>query len=255
MKKHWSLFCLILIVGVVSVLVLPEAAYAAPGGMIVKAAAKTWYGKVFAGIVFIILLPIGLYVLVVERMARTKAKKALTELAKVNKAFRWTALRERAYEVVTQVYSAWKKSDVVQAKEWMTAWYWQNQKITVLDEWESEGLSNYCKLNAIQSIDPLYVEYTEETEGDGEGSRIVLSVEVSLVDYLVNDSTGEVVKGDKKEKLLESLWTLVLEEGQWKLTLIEEGSVSLHYARMKNNLEAAHQHVAACGKKTTSFLD
>ncbi|VBB06147.1 Hypothetical protein LUCI_1362 [Lucifera butyrica] len=255
MKKILYLLCLGLIVCVVCNFALPDVTYAAPGGMIVKAATKTWYGKAIVIILTIIFLPLLLYIMVKEKVASNRASKALTELAKINNIFRWTVLNQRAYEVITHVYYAWKKSDVSQATEWMTDWYWQNQKITVLDEWESEGLSNYCKLNKILSVKPLYVEYNEKTTGDGEGSRVVLLVKVKLIDYLINDKTGEVVEGDKKNKNFESVWTLLLEEGQWKLTLIEEGALSLRYAKMKSDIEGANQHLKAGGDSTCSKAD
>lgn len=64
---------------------------------------------------------------------------------------------------------AWGKADMDNAREWMTHWYWQNQKLTVLEQWEDSGLVNHCRLNKIIHIKPLHLEYRENNPGDGEG--------------------------------------------------------------------------------------
>jgi hypothetical protein len=227
------------------ILLFTVCAYAAPGGEIVEAAFKTRIGKIIFVLLALLLSPLIIYVTAKEKIAISRAQKALNELAKVNSNFRWTALNERAHEVVTQVYSAWKKADVEQAMEWMTQWYWQNQKLTVLDEWESEGLRNICKLNKIRRIKPIYVEYEDEEPGDGNGSRVVLLVEVNLQDYLIDINTDKLVKGDKKPKDYESIWTFIIEDEKWKLTMIEESSLSLHYAKMKNDIGNASEYVSS----------
>lgn len=223
--------------------VIPDVAYAGPGGFIAKEVASTWLGKMALTIMGIVLLPLIIYVLLKQRIAISKTKSDLAQLAKVNYQFRWTFINERAHMVIRQVYTAWKQADTEKAALWMTDWYWQNQKMTVLDEWESEGLKNYCSLNKITNIRPLYIEYSENEPGDGEGSRIKLLVDVNIQDYLMIEKTNEIVQGDTKFKDFESIWTLLLENGCWKLALIEESRLSLAYAKMTNDLEEARGHI------------
>ena len=224
-------------------IVVPSVAFAGPGGIIAREFANTWIGKAVAAVFVIVFLPLFLYITFKESIAKNKTKKDLVALARVNGDFRWTVLNERAHTIVTQVYSAWRKSDAEKAMAWMTDWYWQNQKSTVLDEWESSGLKNHCNLKKVKHIQPLYVEYCEQEPGDGEGSRIILTVEVNLQDYLINEQTEKIVEGDKKYKNFESIWTLLYEGNQWKLSLIEESSMSITYAQMKNDLEEAQGYI------------
>jgi len=217
--------------------------YASPGGMIVKEATKSPLVRIVLGAITILLLPVIIYMSVIEYIAVSKTRKALEKLGKINNNFQWILLNERAHSIITHVYAAWKKSDIEQAEEWMTEWYWQNQKVTVLERWKEDGLKNICKLNKIRSIKPLYIRYRDKERGDGEGSRIVLSVTVNLQDYLVNEGTGEIIEGDKNKKNLKTVWTLVFTDGQWKLSLIEEASLTLSYARLKSNIEAASEYI------------
>lgn len=227
----------------VTILIFSMQIYASPGGQIVEAAAKSWPGRILMALLFMILLPLIIYIYGKKIIAIKKTKKLLIKLANVNNNFRWTIFKERAYEVITQVYSAWKKSDVEQASEWMTNWYWRNQKITVLDQWENDGLRNICKLNKINDIRPLHIEYNEREPGDGEGSRLSVLLDVNLVDYLIDVRTNEIVEGDIENKNSENIWTFVLEEGKWKLTLIEDSLLALQYAKMEKDIETASEYI------------
>lgn len=242
--KKIKRYTLSILMAIISVIVfLSTNAYASPGGIIAKGLAKTPLGKIFIAIITIILLPFIIYLLLRTHIAVSRTTKALEELSKFNNSFRWSTLNERTHAIITHVYSAWRKADVELAKEWMTDWYWQNQKLTVLELWEEEGLKNICNLNKIRSVKPLYIEYTEKENGDGEGSRIVLSVTVYLQDYLVDKVTGKIVDGDRKKKDLETVWTLVLSDGQWKLSLIEEDTQWLFYVKLKNDIKNASEYI------------
>ncbi|MEQ8155574.1 MAG: hypothetical protein ABRQ25_11925 [Clostridiaceae bacterium] len=244
-NKKYTTITTMLLVTICMIMSISTNAYASPGGTIAKAAINSPLGRIAAVAITILLLPVIIYMWVIEYIAVSKTTKALSKLGKMNDNFRWIILNERAHSIITHVYAAWKKTDIEQAKEWMTGWYWQNQKLTVLESWEEDGLKNICKLNKIRSVKPLYIDYRDKEKGDGEGSRIVLSVTVNLQDYLVNEKTEKIVEGDEKKKDLETVWTLVLADGQWKLSLIEESFRSLAYAKLENNIEAASEYIGS----------
>lgn len=75
------------------------------------------------------------------------------------------------------------------------------------------------------------------------------------MDYLVNEKTGEIVEGDKEDKDLETVWTILIQDGQWKLTMIEESSLSLEYAKMKNDIEVAGEHLKMGFKYKNQIYD
>jgi succinate dehydrogenase hydrophobic anchor subunit len=220
-------------------------AFAGPGGRIASEIAKTWWGKLLIMPFILILLPLGFYVVAKETISSKRTKKVLKQLAVLNPAFRWMTINARTHAILSHVYRAWGKADIEQASEWMTHWYWQNQKITVLDEWEEEGLVNHCKLEKIEGIKPLYVDYYEDEPCDGEGSRITILIEVYVQDYLAMKETGRIVEGNKRTKYDESVWTLKLENGEWKLDLVEESEMSLTYAGMQSDIQLAVKHLSA----------
>lgn len=217
--------------------------YASPGGIIAKEVARSPLGKLFFAIITILLLPYLIYSAIKKRISISRTQKILYQLSRLNNNFSWSILNERSHAIITHVYSAWKKTDIEVAKEWMTSWYWQNQKITVLENWEEDGLQNICKLHKIRSVKPLHIEYREKEKGDGEGSRIALNVTVVLTDYLINKDTEKVVEGDKQKKELENVWTIILTDGQWKLSLIEDSSEALSYAKLKSDVELANKYI------------
>lgn len=242
-KFNKSKYYIVFVTVLITIVSVYTVAYAAPGGQIARAVEKTWIGKLAMLVLTIILLPVIIYIRIREMGASSRNKKVLAELAKMNKNFRWTVINEQAHAIITHVYSAWKREDLEQASEWMTSWYLQNQQCTALDNWEKDGLKNYCNLDRIKTIKPLYIEYSENEPGDGEGTRIILSVTVYLQDYLADVNTNEIVEGDEKYKYLRNVWTIVMEEGKWKLALIEQGSVTLEYTNLKANIQEASEHL------------
>lgn len=255
MKKNSGKFLILgLLVLIVLLTIFPATALAAPGGMIVKAATKTLWGKLLLGALTIILLPLIIYIAVKEALAVSRTKRDLQKLTAMNSLFRWSFIKERTFAVVSQIHAAWKKTDLGRAKDWMTHWFWQNQKLLYLEQWDESGLVNHCTLKRIVSVKPMRLEYDENEPGDGEGSRVILMVKVNLQDYLAEKDTGIIVEGDELFKDHESIWTLLLENGQWKLSMINESNLSLLYSRMKNDLGVAREHLIS-GHKFQSKND
>ncbi len=57
-----------------------------------------------------------------------------------------------------------------------------------------------------------------------------------MKDYLQDRNTGTVVEGSKRYKEVETVWSFTLENGVWKVSDIEEASMSLAYAKMVTDL-------------------
>lgn len=74
---------------------------------------------------------------------------------------------------------------------------------------------------------------------------MVLQVRVNLQDYLAEKATGKIVEGDQKNKGFENIWIFKFEAGQWKLNVIMDSSFKITYARMKNDFEAAQEHLVS----------
>lgn len=210
---------------------------AGPGGKIAKEIFTSPAGKIIGLIIGIIFLPLIIYVNIREHLGVRKTEKDLAQLAlRQPKYFQWLTVKDRIQEVFGRVHSAWDKEDMSEASKWMTNWYWQNQQLLFLDKWAREGLVNKCTVRSIEKIKPLMLIYSPEEKA--EGSRLVVSIKANMEDYLEQRETKKLVEGKKGFRDVETVWTFILEDGQWILNNIEEDSMSLAYAKMKNLIPA-----------------
>ena len=117
----------------------------------------------------------------------------------------------------------------------MTDWYWQNQQLAHLDRWKKEGLVNVCDVKNITKIKPLLFVHRNQGEAH-EDSMVVISIQARMNDYLQDRATGKVVEGSKRYKEVETVWSFTLENGAWKVSDIEEDTMSTAYAKMVKEL-------------------
>jgi hypothetical protein len=235
MKKSWVWFAVLVVV--LLMVASPDMAMAAPGGKIVSGLFKTTWGKILLAILTVIFSPLIAYVLIKEKIAEKRTLKMLKQLARTDPLFDWMTLRDRATDCYHRVHAAWREEDMSEADQWMTSWYWQNQQLAYLNQWERDGLVNHCRVKNITRIKPLYLKYSRNADGTAEGSRVVISISANMEDYLAKRDTGEIVEGKKGYADTEHVWTFILKDGKWVVGNIEEGTMSLTYAGMKSELE------------------
>jgi predicted lipid-binding transport protein (Tim44 family) len=229
--KKW-LFWTSVVVVVIALLWLPTSALAAPGGKIVSGFFKTPVGKIIGVALAIILLPLIIYIKIKEMIAEKRAMKALRRLAEVDKNFDWMKLRDRVTDCYLRVHAAWSAEDMSEASEWMTSWYWQNQQLAFLRQWERDGLVNHCRIKQIKDIRLLFVKFEQAEDASYDGSRVVISITSNMEDYLAERESGKIVEGAKGYEDTEHMWTFILQQGKWVVSNIEEGSMSLQYAKL-----------------------
>ena len=219
----------------VAVCLWTEPALAGPGGKIASAAFETFWGRIVLGLLAVFFLPLTVYVLVREKLAERRAHRDLRFMAAYDSRFDWLQIQQRAKDCFHRVHSGWGDEDLSRVADWMTAWYWQNQQQVHLDRWRREGLKNVCEVRKIARLKPLL--FVHRNQGaEHEESLIVISIEALMKDYLEERSGGRVVEGSKRFKLVETIWSFVLEDGEWKVSDIEEDSMSLAYAKLARGL-------------------
>ena len=216
-------------------LVFVEPAFAGPGGKIARAAFETFWGRIALGILTIIFLPLITYVVLREKISERRARKDLRFMATYSAKFDWLKIQERAKDCFYRVHSGWEKEVLSGVSSWMTDWYWQNQQLVHLERWKKEGLVNICDVKKITNIKPLLFVHRNQ-EQEHEDSMVVISIEARMKDYLQDRKTEEIVEGSKRYKEVETVWSFTLENGEWKVSDIEEGSMSLAYARLAREL-------------------
>jgi hypothetical protein len=234
MRKN--IFWYALLVVALLLVLAPDSALAAPGGKIASGLFKSTGGKILLVLLCVVLSPIIFYVLLKEHFAERRTLKQLARLKTVNLSFDWVRLKERVTDCYHRVHAAWRQEAMSEAAEWMTSWYWQNQQLAYLNQWERDGLVNHCRVKSLGKVRPLYLTYEVDESGSNNGSRLVVSITANMEDYLAERATGKIVEGAKGFEDTEHVWTFELREGKWVVANIEEGSMSLNYAKLKSEL-------------------
>lgn len=230
-QKSFAMVTLVM----VTILFLSEPAFAGPGGKIASAAFESFWGKVVLGALTVIFLPLITYVLLREKLSERRARKDLRFMAAHSSKFEWLKIQERAKDCFFRVHSGWEDEDLSGVTEWMTDWYWQNQQMAYLGRWKKEGLQNICDVKKITNIKPLLFVHRNHGN-EHEDSIVVISIEARMRDYLKNRNSEKVVMGSKRYKEVETVWSFTMDNGQWKVSDIEEGSMSFAYAMLVKDL-------------------
>ncbi|WP_434359952.1 Tim44-like domain-containing protein [Parasalinivibrio latis] len=229
--KYYSLAA----VAIMVLLVFSEPALAGPGGKIASAAFETFWGRVILGILTVIFLPLIAYMMLREKLAERRTRKDLRFMASHSSKFEWLKIQERAKDCFLRVHSGWEEEDLSGVSQWMTDWYWQNQQLVHLNKWQRDGLKNVCDVKKITNIKPLLFVHRNQGE-EHEDSIVVISIEANMKDYLEERASGKIMEGSKRYKSVETIWSFTMDNGQWKVSDIEEGSMSLAYAKLTKDL-------------------
>jgi hypothetical protein len=238
-KKRVLGICLIFLM-VAFVFIQP--AYAGPGGQIAKVLAKTFWGKMVLGLLTFILLPVGIYLYIKQKLAERRAYKDLRYMAQHDPNFEWLRAKERILDCFYRIHCAWKEEDVSEACEYITDWYWQNQQLVYLDRWHREGLRNVCEVKKVRAVRPLLFIHRNDNTAH-EGSMLVVAITANMKDYLVQLETDRVAEGDQKFKDHETVWTFTLVEGQWRVSNIEEAGCEFDYIFQVKNVPRIEETV------------
>lgn len=215
-------------------LVVPGSAFAGPGGLFVKAVAKTFWGKVALGAFTVIFSPLILYVLGREAFEVWRCKRDLGRLAPQLPIFEWRAMEARMQYAVRSMYTAWGDGDLSPAAGCLTAAYFQSQQ-DLLHRWADEGKKNVFVLHGKLRIAPLYIR----VEDADSLSLVGVRLRASVTDYML-DHAGTMIKGERGRTTLENVVYFVHCDGAWLLHSIEAGSQTLAVASMKNKLDATY---------------
>lgn len=229
-KKFFKLLPLILII---ALLFYVEPILAGPGGTVVKALFKTWWGKLLMLLLTIIILPLIIYSKVIEFFKIRKTKKQLVKVGMKNKDFSWLNLNKNISNIFTRTYEAWSNEDMSEVKNYVNNWYWQNQQLVVLNKWEKDNVKNICNLESIKKIKPLYIEITNPSE-NFKYSKIAVMVTASIEDYLINRDSNKIVKGGRGYIDESHIWILEYDGKNWLLDNIANEDNSLAYLKTKN---------------------
>lgn len=206
---------------------------AGPGGKIAKEIFESPAAKIIGILLAIVLLPIIIRYYYKKYKATRRTKQLLDQLSQINhNLFDQLSLKNRMTDIFTRVHTAWSNQNMEECSEFMSAWYQQNQQTVYLDEWKKKGLINICTIKEVKNIVPIHIRLTNDP--DFEGTRIVYSITAEMEDYLVKEDNSAIIEGKKGFNNVETVWTIVLIDGSWKVDNIEQSDMISNYLKMKD---------------------
>ncbi|MDI6852269.1 MAG: Tim44 domain-containing protein [Deltaproteobacteria bacterium] len=144
--------------------------------------------------------------------------EGLTHIKMMDPSFDETRFPDQVLDFFFRVQGAWANRDLSPMKEELTENMFQVLQDDA-DRLRAEGVINRMDNIAVRSVD-----ITEAWQEQGS-DYITVRVYANLLDYLVNDKTGEVISGSKTEPVkFEEYWTFTRAIGtnDWKLSAITQ---------------------------------
>ena len=134
--------------------------------------------------------------------------RPMNEYVQLDPKFDATAFGEKLGNLYVQMQNCWQAKNIESDRPYFTDALYQ-QMDRQLDALRRNGYTNY-----VERISVLGVNLRGFRQSDGE-DHIIAELRTRIVDYTLNDKTGELVKGDKKkEKFLTYEWELTRASGR-----------------------------------------
>ena len=230
MKPSTVILCIsVVLIG--TIILFPDPSFAAPGALI-KAAAKSFWGKVIFSVLILIFLPLVIWFLIERSILVRRTRRILEKLGASDPRYNWLELKERITQIFIWVHSAWDLKKMDTAAGYVKQWYIENQQLQ-LNKWKRDGVENIVSDVRIKQITPLYLC---RDPSNPEKDRLVLEINAELRDYLVDIATGQVIQGDKTLGELTTVWNFVWEKDRWLLAMIEEAESAEEYLKRRDKV-------------------
>lgn len=191
---------------------------------------ETPLGKLVVFLFCCVFIPVFSYLLVKRFVAAKRVFKILDSLARHNKFFVWRNIRENITATFLTVHKAWSAQDLTPVNDMLTAKFLADPAHKFDNDWAEKGFANFCKVEFITMIKPLY--FSLYTRDNCNGTRLVAMIGAVVRDYLYEVESGAIVEGDPNFKSIDNIWTFVLQDGKWLVENIEESLFELEYANL-----------------------
>lgn len=135
---------------------------------------------------------------------------------KLDPGFDAEELCEKAANLYVRMQNSWTAKDIEPLRTYFTdAFFTQMERL--LNDIVKRGETNFVERIAVMDVSPLGFCQT------GDEDHIILKLKTRIVDYTVNDSTGELISGSRdREKFMTYEWDMVRSTGI--ITGNEDGS-------------------------------
>lgn len=145
-------------------------------------------------------------------------EEGLRHIKQMDPSFDETRFPDQVMDFFFRVQGAWANRDLSPMKRELT-----EEMHRILQE-DADRLRAEGVINRLENIAVRSVDITEAWQEQGS-DYITVRVYANLLDYMVNDKTGEVVSGSKTEPVkFEEYWTFTRPVGpnDWKLAAINQ---------------------------------
>jgi predicted lipid-binding transport protein (Tim44 family) len=145
-------------------------------------------------------------------------EEGLRHIKQMDPSFDETQFPDQVLDFFFRVQGAWANRDMTPMKDELT-----DEMHQLLQE-DAERLKTEGRINRMENIAVRSVDITEIWQEAGM-DYITVRVYANLLDYMVDDQTGEVVSGSKSEPVkFEEYWTFTRPIGftTWKLAAINQ---------------------------------
>ncbi|MEJ5329902.1 MAG: Tim44 domain-containing protein [Desulfobaccales bacterium] len=145
-------------------------------------------------------------------------ERGVSYIRQLDPSFNEAAIREKALDTFFQIQAAWANRDMTPVRDRLT-----DEMYRILQE-DAERLKAEGRINRLENIAVRSVDLTEAWQENGQ-DYITVRILANMLDYMVDDRTGEVLEGSKTEPVkFEEYWTFTRPVGPnaWKLSAITQ---------------------------------
>jgi hypothetical protein len=219
-RRSTSWFLLVLLTfGFLVLLWMPTELYARAGG---GGGGGGGSGGGRGGLIKLVILVFyliyaGLVWLVVQRREQ-QARGLMDKLAAMESSWGREAVRRRIHNIYFKVQEAWARRDQKPARDFMSDRLFELHQ-SLCDEMRTKGEKNILQEVALNKIQIVEVaDFLDDTQ-----DRMWVIVHGSMIDYIVDERSDEVLRGDKNKKEdFKELWKFVRGPKGWVLDEIDQ---------------------------------
>lgn len=151
------------------------------------------------------------------------------ELVKADKIWNHRNMMATVEQVFFKVQEAWMERNQDLARDVMSDRIYQKHKLQT-DAMIVYGTKNMLEKMNLQEVMIISIaDYLDNTE-----DKFSVYLKGSMIDYTINDTTNEVISGDKtKPETFKEIWTFIRDRHQWKLDEIDQNVTMTDIDRSK----------------------
>ena len=145
-------------------------------------------------------------------------ERGLANIEQFDSAFDEAQFQERCMDLFFKIQGAWTNRDMASVKNLLT-----DEMYRILQA-DVDGLRAQKQINRLENIAVRSVDITEAWQESG-ADFITVRILASLLDYNVDETTGQVIEGSKTEPVkFEEYWTFTRPVGPnpWQLSAINQ---------------------------------